>query len=212
MRKTVCRGIFGLAVLVTIAGFLGCASAPKTSVKSVERVDPGQVVDLSGRWNDSDAQMVAEHMVKDCLSRPWLTNWTAMYPGRLPMVVVGEIRNMSLSHNANADPFITAIEGELINSGRVGFVADPGLRQEIINEINWQQKEASAETKKSRGQAWGADYYLTGTINEIPDASGSMEIVFYQVDLELIELETQRKVWIGTKKIKKVVEHRKSRF
>ncbi|HEX6928869.1 MAG TPA: penicillin-binding protein activator LpoB, partial [Gammaproteobacteria bacterium] len=35
------------------------------------------------------------------------------------------------------------------------------------------------------------------------DAEGNRQVVFYQVDLELISMADNRKVWIGQKKIKK---------
>ena len=36
--------------------------------------------------------------------------------------------------------------------------------------------------------------------------------VLYQVDMELINIETMEKVWLGTKKIKKLVEQSKVRW
>ncbi len=38
----------------------------------VSRIDPDETVDLSGAWNDSDSRMVAEEMIGDALSRPWI--------------------------------------------------------------------------------------------------------------------------------------------
>ena len=52
----------------------------------------------------------------------------------------------------------------------------------------------------------GADFILQGTVNSITDANTRQKLVYYQVDLELTDLESNEKVWIGTKKIKKVVK------
>jgi hypothetical protein len=62
------------------------------------------------------------------------------------------------------------------------------------------------------GQEVGADFMLKGTINTIIDASGDTQVRFYQVDLTLISLADNRKVWVGQKKIKKLVEHSNLRF
>jgi hypothetical protein len=51
---------------------------------------------------------------------------------------------------------------------------------------------------------------LIGGINSIVDAAGGKQVRFYQVELEMINLESNEKVWIGQKKIKKIVEQ--SRF
>ena len=59
------------------------------------------------------------------------------------------------------------------------------------------------------GEEKGADFMLKGTINTIIDASGSTQLRYYQVDLTLISLADNRKVWAGQKKIKKLVERSK---
>ena len=60
MKKTI------LLIFICIGFILtGCAT-------SVERVDTDKVIDLSGRWNDTDSRLVSEEMIKDALSRPWL--------------------------------------------------------------------------------------------------------------------------------------------
>ena len=44
---------------------------------------------------------------------------------------------------------------------------------------------------------------LHGAIKTITDQEECKQVVFYQTDLELINIESMEKVWIGTKKIKK---------
>ncbi len=56
------------------------------------------------------------------------------------------------------------------------------------------------------GQEIGADYMLKGSINTIVDAVSGEQARFYQVDMTLIDLASNRKVWVGQKKIKKTVE------
>jgi hypothetical protein len=55
------------------------------------------------------------------------------------------------------------------------------------------------------GKEHGADYMLSGVINSIEDSEGGNAVVFYQVDLNLIDLESNSKVWQGQKKIKKFI-------
>ena len=59
---------------------------------------------------------------------------------------------------------------------------------------------------KQWGREHGADYMLSGVINSIEDSEGGEAIVFYQVDLTLINLETNAKSWQGQKKIKKYID------
>ncbi|MCD6382421.1 MAG: penicillin-binding protein activator LpoB, partial [Candidatus Hydrothermae bacterium] len=52
----------------------------------------------------------------------------------------------------------------------------------------------------------GADFMLVGSIESITDREGNKKVVFYQTVLELIDIETNQKVWIGEKKIKKYIK------
>jgi len=59
---------------------------------------------------------------------------------------------------------------------------------------------------KRRDKEQGADFMLQGTINSIVDEYKRDKTVYYQVDLELTNIETNEKVWIGDKKIKKMIK------
>jgi len=177
---------------------------------SVERIDAGQTVDLSGAWNDTDSQMVAQEMISDVLARPWYNNFTAK-AGKSPAVIVGSVRNLSHEH-INTKTFVNEMERELINSGRVEFVASSDERNEIREERIDQDLNASESTRNAAGQEQGADFILKGQINTIIDTADSDQVRYYQVDLSLISLADNRKVWVGQKKLKKLVSNGKLRY
>lgn len=171
---------------------------------TVTRVEADSVTDLSGNWNDTDSRLVAQEMIQDVLSRSWLSKFNRAQ-GKAPTVIVGTVRNLSHEH-INTSTFIADMERELINSGEVEFVASATDRKEIRREIKEQDLHASEETRKSMGNEIGADFMLQGSINSIVDAVSGEQARFYQIDLTLIELGTNRKVWLGQQKIKKTVE------
>jgi len=140
-------------------------------------------------------------MISDCISRPWLTEFAAAQ-GNKPVVTVGTIRNETNEHIA-IETFTKDFERELINSGSIRFVAGKDLRAELRGERQEQQEFASRETMKRFREELGADFILMGSIKTIIDQEEGNKVVFYQTDLELINVETIEKVWIGTKKIKK---------
>ena len=172
---------------------------------SVKRVASDSVTDLSGNWNDTDSRLVAEEMLNDCLTRPWYQNSLQAKNGANPVIVIGQIRNLSTEH-INTNTFINDIQRVLINSGKVDFVANSEERQKLRQEINDQQGNATDETAKERGQETGADIMLTGSINAIVDQADGQAAKFYQIDLELTDLQSHKKLWIGDKKIKKFIE------
>jgi uncharacterized protein (TIGR02722 family) len=193
----------GLLIVLFLAG---CA----TPSRSVQRTSADTQTDLSGRWNDTDARLVAEEMVDDMLDRPWLNRF-AGDEGREPVVIVGAVRNQSSEH-IDTSIFITDIERELINSGMVRFVAAAEAREEIRDERMDQQTQASEETIARLGEETGADFMMQGSISSTVDAIEGERAVFYQVDMELIRIQTNEKVWIGSKEIKKIIEQRRARF
>jgi len=190
-------------VAAMVMAATGCSTA-------VTRMDAAEVKDLSGAWNDTDSQQVSEEMIKDVLDRPWFGEFSRSQ-GRPPAVIVGEVRNLSHEH-INVNTFVADMERALINSGKVQFVASSTERQEVREERKDQDLNASEATRKPMGQEKGADFMLKGTINTIIDAEGKTQLRFYQVDLTLISMADNRKVWVGQKKIKKLVERSNLRF
>jgi len=204
MRPTLLNGrLTVLAALVLVLATAGCSTA-------VTRMEAGEVKDLSGAWNDTDSQQVSEEMIKDVLDRPWLGEFTRTQK-RQPAVIVGEVSNLSHEH-INVNTFVADMERALINADKVQFVASSTERQEIRDERKDQDLNASEATRKLMGLEKGADFMLKGTINTIIDASGKTQLRYYQVDLTLISLVDNRKVWVGQKKIKKLVERSNLRF
>jgi len=177
-----------------------------TTTTKVERIDANEVRDLSGQWNDTDSRLVSEEMMRDVLSKPWIDNYRSKH-NKEPAVIVGNVRNLSYEH-LNVNAFLNDVERALINSGRVKVVASNTERQEIREERKDQDINAREDTRKDMGKELGADFMLKGSINAIIDAEGNQSVKFYQVDLVLISLTDNNKVWIGQKKIKKFVEKR----
>ncbi len=190
-------GRAALAALALLPALAACAG------KTVSRIDTDTTVDLSGRWNDTDSRLVSEEMIRDCLNQPWLRSHMTTR-AKKPVVIVGAVRNKSMEH-IPTDTFIKDIERAFINSGEVTVVADAGARADLRAEREAMQGNVTAETLKKFGKEKGADYVMMGDINQIVDQEGGEKVSFYQTDLELVNVESNEKVWIGQKKIKKFI-------
>lgn len=203
------RSMSRVCALVLLVGCSAAVSGCGHETK-VTRVDTGTVTDLSGRWNDTDSQMVAEAMVKEALANPWLGNFTKG-KNRQPVVIVGTVLNKSHEH-INVQTFVNDLERELTNSQKVTFVAAKGERDEVRDERREQAVHAREDTQKAPGKEIGADYMLRGSIATILDEQDGAKAVFYQIDLEMVDLENNVKSWYGQKKIKKVIEKKRTIF
>ncbi len=95
MRKImVVLTVLSLALLVT-----SCAT-------TVTRVSSDTITDLSGRWNDTDSQLVAEKIIDKMLNGKWLRKFLKK-SGREPRIIVGKIRNKTDEH-ISVETFIRA--------------------------------------------------------------------------------------------------------
>ena len=201
------KNTFKFVILLIIAGF-GMFSCSNN--RSVSRISADQTIDLSGRWNDTDAQLVARNMIQDLTSRPWIADFKSEND-RKPVVITGDVRNETSEHIAT-DSFMNDIQRELVNSGKVKFVANKTERKEIRKERLEQQQYASEDTAKRLAAETGADFILKGKITSTNDSYEGKQVKYYQVDLELINVESNDTIWMGTKKIKKFVETKKYKF
>ncbi len=192
---------FLLIPVIATAILLG----PSCANRKVTRLDPNQQTDISGRWNDTDSKLVSNEMIKDVLERPWRSNFEQKH-GRKPVIIIGSVKNKSTEQ---IDPitFIKDLEKSFINSGVVGVVQSGDERNQVRDERNDQQTFSSEETKKKWGREKGADFMLNGVIASIVDQYKNQKTISYQVNLELTDLETNEKVWIGEKEIKKYIKN-----
>jgi uncharacterized protein (TIGR02722 family) len=186
------------AALSLIALCLGACST------RVERLDASEVEDISGRWSGTDSQLVSQAMIDDALSHPWVDEFRKER-GRKPTIIVGEIRNRTHEH-VNTQTFVLDLQRAILNSGEAEFVAGPDEREQIRGERDAQPGYTEESTRSLHGSELGADFMMVGSMDAIVDQEGRRSVVFYQVNLQLVDLKTNRKVWIGEKKIKKYVK------
>lgn len=198
--NTASKIFVAVAAVVLIAGCGG---------REVTRTDPDTVTDLSGYWNETDARMVADSMIAQCLDGRWLVEFaSAGSRGDLaskPVIVVGGIYNESSEH-INTNIFMNAIEQAFLESGEIQIAAGGASRGEVRSEREDQTIFSSPETAASFGREIGADFVMTGNIGSIVDEEGSTRSIYYQISLELIDVETALKSWIGSLEIKKMIE------
>lgn len=204
MSKRADRRTWTLAAALFVATSAGCAP-------SVTRVAPEQVIDLSGHWNDVDSRVVAQALIEQSFNSAWSTEHMRQTGGELPTVIVGSIRNRSLEH-IPVTTFVHDLEVAYVNSQRVRVVAGGAERDDLRDERLDQQQHASASSRAGLGMEQGADYMLQGEIQSIEDREGRRRVVYYQVDVSLVDLESNARVWVGQHKIKKFVENPRVRI
>jgi len=173
--------------------------------RQVTRIDPNNMGDISGRWNATDSRLVAEEMIDQVNRGPWKAEFVRA-KNKKPVVIVGTIFNKSHEH-IDAETFCKDLERNFVQKGDIGLVQGGKKREEMRAEKADQQTNASQSTMKKFGLENGADFILQGSINSIVDSYKRKKEVYYQVNLELTNIETNEVVWIGDKKIAKFVKN-----
>lgn len=200
------KKIFFITAVFTAIFCVSCVSQGVT----VSRVSADTVTDLSGYWNDTDVRIVAESLVENCVNSGAIANYTKKY-GKEPIVIVGSFRNESDEH---LDTSILAkkFEVALVNSGKVDFVASSSERSEIRDERSEQQLWASEDTAKRLANETAADFMLIGSVKTIVDSIAGTSTRTYFVSAELIDIETNKKLWMDeNSEIKKVISRSSTR-
>ncbi|MEO3406315.1 penicillin-binding protein activator LpoB [Mucilaginibacter sp. CAU 1740] len=174
--------------------------------RQVTRVSTDETIDVSGNWNNSDARMAADELTGKILGANWIDTHMTEHQGKRPVVIVGFVQNKSHEH-IDAETFLTDIESSFIQSQKVRLVQGGKKREELRAEKADQQTNATVSSMKKFGMENGADYILQGSINSIVDAHKRQKVVYYQVNLELTNIQTNEVVWIGEKKIAKYVKN-----
>jgi uncharacterized protein (TIGR02722 family) len=187
-----------LIALLAIVTLGGCS-------RTVKRIDPSTQTDLSGRWNDTDSRLTATAMIEQMFGNSWAIAFEQRHKKK-PIIVVGLINNKSHEH-INTETFIKDLERAIINNGSIRLVEAGESREALRRERAGQQDFASPETAKKWGRELGADFMLQGTVNSIVDGYKKNKAVYYQIDLTLSNIETNERVWMGNKEIKKMIRN-----
>lgn len=175
------------AMVVFAMLFASCAS---TSVKRYSADD--SVKDLSGYWNDNDVNQVCTTLIDSCIKSKRVAEFEKKY-NRTPIVIIGTIRNKSVER-IDTSILSKRFQNAIINDGTLEFVADANQREELRAE-KYDQAENAYETAKSIGNETAADFMLQGSVTTIVDTAGREQVRTYQVDMQLIDLETNKIIW-----------------
>ena len=170
---------------------------------NVERRDPKTVTDYDYRFDEDDAREIANAMIPDALDKPWIHRWTATHDGKPPLIVLGNVQNKTEDY-INAEIFTDPMQEALLNSGRVRVKAEKDLREDLRDE-RLDTKFNDPATIKEIAKEVNADYMMVGTVKDQKERSRDDRklISYYQVTMELIDIETAEKVWIKTHEIEK---------
>ena len=193
MNKAACCGL----AIVAIAA--GCGSKNW----NVDRPDLREDINLGYTFNENDVRLVFEDMGEDALSAPWIDEWVSSTEER-PKIIIGPMNNKTEEY-IDTELFTRQFERQMVSSRRVRVLGDQNQREAIRKERVDQQAFVRPEDVKKVANELGADFMVLGDLGQIRQDSVDRKTViqYYQINLEMIDVETLEKVWIGTTEIRK---------
>lgn len=172
--------------------------------KKVTRIQPNSAPDLSGEWNSIDSKQVADKMISDAMTLPWVAQFMRAHQGASPTVKMGNVVNKSTEH-INTRTFVQDMANAFVRSGTIQVAMSAEDMNQVRAERNDQQQNASADTRAKQQAEQGADFLLTGTIETIIDREGGRQVKYYQIDLKIVNNQSGILAWTGQHKISKYI-------
>lgn len=191
-------------LLLLAAALVGCGgpaatSAPPAPAPATPSDHP---VELSGAWNDVDADLVATEIIRDFLASDWITDWRSRNGDKTPTLRLYPIRNRTTGYIDHRF-FTKRFEAALVRSGKMSvLLAHDEKPRTSDGEDLVTQDDAAARGRDERE----VDFILNGTLIVQDDRAGDRQVSAYLATVEIVETATQRKAWIGQKRIRKLID------
>lgn len=179
----------------------GCSST------TVSYGDPTATETVTADYGSTDLQGIATKMVDSMLSSPATRDITAA--GR-PVMFMDSIRNKTSEH-IDTEAVTDTIRTKLLASGQFRFV-DMSKVAAVKQQLEYQQSSGLVDPASMvrLGKQTGARYMMYGNLSSIVKDNGKVKDVFYQMTMNLMDLQSGELVWADQKEIRK--QARKSTF
>jgi len=185
-----------LVLLVLIISLLaGCGPTIRYEIKDEETV-------TGSDWSAKDLKDVGEYMTASVKQSAFISS--PQYKSERPRwMMAKDLRNETDEH-VNTRTIMEKIRTKLINEGFATFVDDQAI-EDILNQLQLQQSGLfDDKTVTKIGKLVGARLILRGTISSIRKRTDRRDIIYYNITLQLVNIQTGEIVWTDEKEIQRL--------
>ena len=120
-----------------------------------------------------------------------------------PVLFVDSIRNKSSEH-IDTEALTDTMRTQLLRSGKFRFV-DMSKVAAVKEQLEYQQTSGQVDPASMvrLGKQTGAQYMLYGNLASIVKDNGKVKDVYYQMTMNLMDLENGELLWADQKEIRK---------
>lgn len=193
--------IWLLAIILAVVPLCNCATTIQSNIPDSETV-------TGSDWSAKDLKDVTEYMagsIEQSAARPG----SDLARDKARWILAPDLKNDTDEH-VNTRVIMEKIRTRLINAGVAKFVDDQALN-DILNQLKLQQSGLyDTQTVAQVGKLVGAKKILRGTISSIRKRSERKDIIFYNITLQIVNIETGDILWTDEKEIQRLTT--KGRF
>jgi penicillin-binding protein activator len=185
--------VFFLIILIGLIS--GCAPSVKYEIKDEETV-------TGSDWSAKDLKDVGDYMAASIKKSAFIAG--PQYTSEKPRWMLARDMKNETDEHVNTRTIMEKIRTRLINEGTAKFIDDQAI-EDILNQMQLQQSGLfDNKTVAQVGKLVGARLILRGTISSIRKKSERTDIIYYNITLQLVNIQTAEIVWTDEKEIQRL--------
>lgn len=184
-----------LLLIVLIAFLSACAPTIQYDIKDEETV-------TGSDWSAKDLKDVSDYMVDSLKQSAFIAG--PQYAQERPRWMLARDMKNETDEHVNTRTIMEKIRTRLINGGIASFIDDQAI-EDILNQMKLQQSGLfDNKTVAQVGKLVGARLILRGTISSIRKKTDRKDIIYYNITLQLVNIQTGEIVWTDEKEIQRL--------
>jgi penicillin-binding protein activator len=184
-----------LLMIVLIAFLSACAPTIKYEIKDEETV-------TGSDWSAKDLKDVSDYMANSVKQAAFITS--PQYAGEKPRWMLARDMKNETDEHVNTRTIMEKIRTRLINGGIANFIDDQAV-EDILNQMKLQQSGLfDTKTVAQVGKLVGARLILRGAISSIRKKTDRKDIIYYNITLQLVNIQTGEIIWTDEKEIQRL--------
>jgi penicillin-binding protein activator len=185
--------LFLLIIIITLLA--GCGPTIRYEIKDEETV-------TGSDWSAKDLKDVSDYMAGSISKAAFIVS--PQYTGERPRWMLARDMKNETDEHVNTRTIMEKIRTRLINEGIANFIDDQAI-EDILNQMKLQQSGLfDNKTVAQVGKLVGAKLILRGTISSIRKKSDRKDIIYYNITLQLVNIQTGEIVWTDEKEIQRL--------
>ena len=187
---------FSLFLLIIIINLVaGCGPTIRYEIKDEETV-------TGSDWSAKDLKDVSDYMAGSIKKAAFIAS--PQYTRERPRWMLARDMKNETDEHVNTRTIMEKIRTRLINEGIDNFIDDQAI-EDILNQMKLQQSGLfDNKTVAQIGKLVGAKLILRGTISSIRKKSDRKDIIYYNITLQLVNIQTGEIVWTDEKEIQRL--------